>query len=440
MKLSRFSKIKLIKPGVYAVFNTLLMKVLFLSEEEKNALESLTFSPSEKDTYLEYGIVVEDSSKDDFALGSINHEFASMEKEIAVLYLILSSGCNLACRYCFIENSMYNNKCELNMSLAVVDAAVSKYCDYVKANNISKPLILFYGGEPLLNWAAIERTIAIVNEKGVAMEYSIVTNATLLDEAKVKFLAQNDVEIGISIDGPKALNDKNRIYRNSATSVYDKVTEKIQLLKKYNAKFGLSITVSQDLLDHKAEFLEWVKQYGVTDIFYNLYHFTDKAEWEAYYEEACQFLFESYMELSKLGIHDGRLQRKLDSFFDGSFKFADCASIGANQLTIKPNGDMCVCQGYHKSDKYVVGNILNVHLDDLQDTDEFAFWANRAPLKNEKCLDCEALFICGGGCAMQAEALFGDRAELDIPFCMHTKSALEWLLLKSYELTLEDKN
>ena len=65
MKLSRFSKIKLIKPGVYAVFNTLLMKVLFLSEEEKNALESLTFSPSEKDTYLEYGIVVEDSSKDE---------------------------------------------------------------------------------------------------------------------------------------------------------------------------------------------------------------------------------------------------------------------------------------------------------------------------------------------------------------------------------------
>lgn len=430
----------MVKPDVYAVFNTLLMKVLFISEDEKNALESMNLSPSDTETYIEYGIVVDDSSKDESALGSIKHEFASMEKEIAVLYLILSSGCNLACRYCFIENSMYNNKCELNMPLTVVDAAVNKYCDYVKAKNISKPLILFYGGEPLLNWAAIERTVAIVKEKGVAMEYSIVTNATLLDEAKIQFLAENDVEIGISIDGPKDLNDKNRIYRNSATSVYEKVTEKIQLLKKHNAKFGLSITVSQDLLDHKAEFLEWVKHYGVNDIFYNLYHFTDKAEWESYYEEACQFLFDSYMELSKLGIHDGRLQRKLDSFFDGSFKFADCASIGANQLTIKPNGDMCVCQGYHKSDKYVVGNIMNVHLEDLQSTDEFAFWANRAPIKNEKCLDCEALFICGGGCAMQAEALFNDRAELDIPFCMHTKSALDWLLLKSYELTLEDKN
>lgn len=440
MKLSRFSKIKLVKPDVYAVFNTLMMKVLFLSEEEKTALENLDFSPDDKKTYLECGIIVDDDQKDDLALGSVMREFEAMEKEIAVLYLILSSGCNLACRYCFIENSMYNNKCELNMSLDVVDAAVNKYCDYVKAKKIDKPLILFYGGEPLLNWAAIERTMSIVKSKGVYMEYSIVTNATLLDEDKVKFLAEHEVEIGISIDGPKDLNDKNRIYRNSSSSVYDKVTEKIQLLKKYNAKFGLSITVSQDLLDHKAEFFEWIKQYGVKDIFYNLYHFTDKAEWEDYYKQACQFLFESHEILSGLGIHDGRLQRKLDSFFDGSFKFADCASIGANQLTIKPNGDMCVCQGYHKSDQYVIGNIRDVDLEKLQDTDEFSFWVSRAPLKNPKCLDCEALFICGGGCAMQAEALFGNRAELDIPFCQHSKSALEWLLLRSYELALEDKN
>lgn len=440
MKLSRFSKIKMIKPDVYAVFNTLLMKVLFISEKEKNALLNLNLSSEELDTYLEYGIVVKDSSKDEMALHSVTHEYELMEKEVAVLYLILSSGCNLACRYCFIENSMYNNGCERNMPISVVDTAVSKYCEYVKEKNISKPLILFYGGEPLLNWTAIERTMEIVNANGVNMEYSIVTNATLLDESKVKFLAENNVEIGISIDGPKDLNDKNRIYRNSESSVYDKVTEKIQLLKKYNAKFGLSITVSQDLLDHKKEFLEWIKQYGVRDIFYNLYHFTDKAEWEAYYKEACQFLFESHMELAPLGIHDGRLQRKLDSFFNGSFKFADCASIGANQLTIKPNGDICVCQGYHKSDKYVLGNIMNVDFEDIQKTEEFNFWASRAPIKNKKCIDCDSLFVCGGGCAMQAEALFGSRAELDVPFCMHTKSALDWLLLKSYELALEDKN
>lgn len=439
MKLSRFAKIKMVKDDVYAVYNTLLMKVLFINEEEKKALLNLTVSDSARQTYLEYGILVENEKKDSLALETVKREFETIEKEIDVLYLILSSGCNLACTYCFIENSMYNNKCEQNMPIETIEVAVSKYCDYVKERNIKNPLIIFYGGEPLLNWKAIEKTIEISKQKKVNMEYSIVTNATLLDEEKVKFLVENNVEIGISIDGPKDLNDKNRIYRNSISSVYDKVTEKIKLLKEYNARFGLSITVSQDLLDNKEKVLCWIKEYGVKDIFYNLYHFTSKEEWEKYYKEACEFLIESHLELSPYGIHDGRLQRKMESFFEETFKFADCASIGANQLTVKPNGDLCVCQGYHKSDKYVLGNINDIDLNEINKTQEYQFWSNRAPIKNEKCLDCEAIFICGGGCAMQAEALFGKREEIDIPFCQHTKTALDWLLLESYNVTLENK-
>jgi uncharacterized protein len=185
-------------------------------------------------------------------------------------------------------------------------------------------------------------------------------------------------------------------------------------------------------LKHKGIALAWIKEYGVKDIFYNLYHYTHKAEWETYYKEACEFLIESHKQLSPLGIHDGRLQRKMDSFFNGTFKFADCASICANQLTIKPNGDMCVCQGYLKSDKYVIGNIKNFDLTSIQSTVEFEFWASKSPLRNEKCLACDAIFICGGGCAMQAEALFGSRYEMDVPFCNHTRTALDWLLQESY--------
>lgn len=440
MQLSSFAKVQEVRKGIYAVYNTLLMEILYITESELEDLTNFTFDDDTKKEYIENGIIVESEEKDKEALKSVTTRFVSMEKEIDVLYLILSSGCNLACRYCFIENSMYNNKCEINMPLSTVETAVNKYCDYVVKHNIPKPLIIFYGGEPLVNWEAILKTVDIVKEKQVNMDYSIVTNATLLDEEKIKFLVKNDVEIGISIDGPKKLNDKNRIYRNSNESVYEEVTKKIKLLQKYNAKFGLSITVSNDFLAHKEEALKWIGDYGVSDIFYNLYHFTQKEEWEEYYQKACQFLIESYERLSVQGIHDGRIQRKIDSFFKGTFKFADCASIGANQLTVKPNGDLCVCQGYLKSDKYVLGNINTIELDEVAYTDEYEFWATRAPIKNKKCLECEAIFVCGGGCAMQAEALFGDRSEMDIPFCNHTRTALDWLIQKSYEMAFENKN
>lgn len=439
MQLSSFVKIKEVRKGIYAVYNTLLMEVLYITELELEDLKNFTFDYDTKNEYLKYGIIVESEKKDKEALKSVTTRFASMEKEIDVLYLILSSGCNLACRYCFIENSIYNNKCEINMPLSTVEVAVNKYCDYVIKYKIPKPLIIFYGGEPLVNWKAIAKTVSIVRNKQVNMDYSIVTNATLLDEEKIKFLVENDVEIGISIDGPKELNDKNRIYRDSDESVYEEVTKKIKLLQKYNAKFGLSITVSNDFLAHKEEALNWISNYGVSDIFYNLYHFTKKDDWEEYYQQACKFLLESYERLSKQGIHDGRIQRKIDSFFNGTFKFADCASIGANQLTIKPNGDLCVCQGYLKSDKYVLGNINTMELDEVAYSDEYDFWAKRSPINNKKCLECEAIFVCGGGCAMQAEALFGDRSEMDIPFCNHTKTALDWLIQKSYEIAFENK-
>ncbi len=439
MQLSSFVKIKEVRKGIYAVYNTLLMEVLYITEPELEDLKNFTFDYDTKNEYLKYGIIVESEKKDKEALKSVTTRFASMEKEIDVLYLILSSGCNLACRYCFIENSIYNNKCEINMPLSTVEVAVNKYCDYVIKYKIPKPLIIFYGGEPLVNWKAIAKTVSIVRNKQVNMDYSIVTNATLLDEEKIKFLVENDVEIGISIDGPKELNDKNRIYRDSDESVYEEVTKKIKLLQKYNAKFGLSITVSNDFLAHKEEALNWISNYGVSDIFYNLYHFTKKDDWEEYYQQACKFLLESYERLSKQGIHDGRIQRKIDSFFNGTFKFADCASIGANQLTVKPNGDLCVCQGYLKSDKYVLGNINTMELDEVAYSDEYDFWAKRSPINNKKCLECEAIFVCGGGCAMQAEALFGDRSEMDIPFCNHTKTALDWLIQKSYEIAFENK-
>ena len=188
------------------------------------------------------------------------------------------------------------------------------------------------------------------------------------------------------------------------------------------------------------EVLDWLSELGVNSIFYNLYHYSDYNEdWEKYYIEASKFLLKSFERLSKSGIHDGRLNRKIESIIDSEFKFADCAAIGGNQLTIKPNGDVCVCHAYFKTDEYVIGNISKNTIDELRSTKEFEFWKNRASLKNEECLKCEALFSCGGGCAMQSEALFGSRDKIDKPFCIHTKESLKWLLQKYYNQIIKEK-
>lgn len=433
MKLSKYFHYVELENNIYAIYNSLIMDVVFVNKSKYDEIINISVNEEEKLKLQNLGIYITDEEQDIKALQIVKDRYNEVTGKVNIMYLILSSACNLACKYCFIENCTFNNKIEINMNLDTVKNAIIKYNSYLKKEKLKEGLIIFYGGEPLVNWEAIVTAIELAKELKSPIKFSMVTNATLLTKEKIKFLAENDVEIGISIDGPKVLNDKNRIYRTTNKSVYDEVISKFPLLKAEKCKFGLSITVSEDFLEQQDDVLNWLEHLGVNSVFYNLYHYTCYDEnWEEYYNRASKFLMKSYEKLAKHNIYDGRLNRKIDSIIDSEFKFADCGAIGGNQLAIKPSGDVCICHGYLKTNKYVIGSINKQSIDELMNTDEIRFWKRRSTIYNDECLNCEAIYTCGGGCAIQAEALFGNRNELDKPFCIHTKSALKWILQRSY--------
>lgn len=433
MKLSKYFHYVELENNIYAIYNSLIMDVVFVNKSKYDEIINISVNEEEKLKLQNLGIYITNEEQDIKALQIVKDRYNEVTGKVNIMYLILSSACNLACKYCFIENCTFNNKIEINMNLDTVKNAIIKYNSYLKKEKLKEGLIIFYGGEPLVNWEAIVTAIELAKELKSPIKFSMVTNATLLTKEKIKFLAENDVEIGISIDGPKVLNDKNRIYRTTNKSVYDEVISKFPLLKAEKCKFGLSITVSEDFLEQQDDVLNWLEHLGVNSVFYNLYHYTCYDEnWEEYYNRASKFLMKSYEKLAKHNIYDGRLNRKIDSIIDSEFKFADCGAIGGNQLAIKPSGDVCICHGYLKTNKYVIGSINKQSIDELMNTDEIRFWKRRSTIYNDECLNCEAIYTCGGGCAIQAEALFGNRNELDKPFCIHTKSALKWILQRSY--------
>lgn len=58
---------------------------------------------------------------------------------------------------------------------------------------------------------------------------------------------------------------------------------------------------------------------------------------------------------------------------------------------------MCICHGYLKTNKYVIGCINKQSIDELMNTDEIRFWKRRSTIYNDECLNCEAIYTCGGG-------------------------------------------
>ena len=77
-----------------------------------------------------------------------------------------------------------------------------------------KGIIFFYGAEPLLNFDLIKKVVLYSKEKGYDIEYVMVSNGILLNAEIANFIKKNSISLGLSIDGPKNINDSNRIFKD----------------------------------------------------------------------------------------------------------------------------------------------------------------------------------------------------------------------------------
>jgi uncharacterized protein len=74
--------------------------------------------------------------------------------------------------------------------------------------------LVLFGGEPLLNFAALEAAVlegeAAAREHGKELVVSLTTNGTHFSDATLDFLAAHPVAVSVSIDGPPDIHDANR--------------------------------------------------------------------------------------------------------------------------------------------------------------------------------------------------------------------------------------
>ncbi len=140
--------------------------------------------------------------------------------------LNITDNCNLACRYCFVEQHPHN------MSLQTAKDALQylyNNVQYLKENNLFqdddtkeniKYNINFFGGEPLLLYKEIIKPLVEYTEKTFpnVFKFGVTTNVTLLDKEKVDFFKEHNFGILTSIDGAEETQCYNRPCRNGDNS------------------------------------------------------------------------------------------------------------------------------------------------------------------------------------------------------------------------------
>ena len=224
VKLSRFAHSYDLKDAV-ALYHSLRMKPVYLSKEKYESLQTwLASSLSDKlnnipqeierevAELVKYKIITKVENEDEKVLEFIKSKIPN--PAINVCYMILSEQCNIACKYCFLGNNNEKKRAHFlteNMSKRTADEALEFFINQIKLSGIdpeeNKPVLIFYGGEPLVNFEVLEYISNKVNnlrdiEPYIKnMELSLITNGLLLTRERALTLKKLGVSIGISIDG-----------------------------------------------------------------------------------------------------------------------------------------------------------------------------------------------------------------------------------------------
>ncbi len=340
----------------------------FLTKDELGKLNSFKI---ETDTPLAMRLKERSLLADENNLEGLIEKYRNLNSNLFIdtsLHIaVVTTRCNLSCKYCQTKTK------KADMGIKVAER-VLKYLFDVKNTLVSLEL---QGGEALLNWETTKFLIKNsrkVNNGQKNLKITIVTNLTLLDDEKAKFLTDYDVEICVSFDGPKYLHDKNRIFsKNKGT--YDSVSKNIEKLNQnFKRNVCLLPTITKHSLKYSKEIIDEYIRRGQESIALRPVNKIGNAcvnwdvlgysadEFIAFYKKAMDYI----LELNKKGIFVRErmanviLQKILSAKDPRYADMMNPCGAGRAQIVYMPNGDCFPCDEARMlgGEEFLLGNVL----------------------------------------------------------------------------------
>jgi uncharacterized protein len=400
---------------------------------------------------LKYKILAKNADEDEKVLNFVRTKIP--EPSISVCYFILSEQCNLACKYCFLGNNVPEKRRNFSLKAMTKEIAEKSLMFFIRQLEISgndnpdnKPNIIFYGGEPLINFSVLEYVAERINDLKQKVkciqniELSVVTNGLLLDTSKLNRLKELNVALALSIDGCTEEANAMRVDMHGNPS-FPKVINALGKIKEAGVDVSLSITLTEETIKDKQKILDLITIYEIKGLGFNILMSDESFKpSDEYNESAAQFIIDMFIELRKIGVYEDRIMRKIKAFSKSQIYFSDCAATSGSQIVITPDGNVGVCHGCLSNRQYFVSSV-NDELFDARKNSVFMEWAQLTPINKTECLSCEALGICGGGCPINAmHSQQGNTIHSrDDRFCVHAKKTLDFLIKDLYRIVSKNE-
>lgn len=155
--------------------------------------------------------------------------------EAKTLIIEITEECNMRCTYCVFDE---NDGAERNHSSKRIDQEKIKrnIDEFYRRTGNNDWYIIFYGGEPLINYSTIKQTVSYVNEKYRGAHFSFTTNGLLLTEEKFGFIVDNNFVVTLSIDGDELTHNKYRL-NIGGLGTHEKIIKNLNSLRNYSESY-----------------------------------------------------------------------------------------------------------------------------------------------------------------------------------------------------------
>ncbi len=425
--------VHVVDPCAYAMVDLLDETMGEVCPAEVRAALSADFSEEDiEDTYEELWELKEQGllfSPDDY------EQFADrmVSSPLKAMCLHVSHDCNLRCRYCFAGQGLYGGQAQI-MPFEVAKAAIDFLIDKsVGRHNLE---LDFFGGEPLLNWDVVKKTVAyarsLEKEHHKNFRFTMTTNGVLLNPEINEYLNREMHNVVLSLDGRREINDAMRPNAGGKGS-YDTIVPKYQEFVKMRGDKDYYVrgTFTRNNLDFTEDVLHMVElgfdQVSVEPVI------SDPTLPFSIQEEDLPRVFEEYDRLA-LEI----LRRKKEGRGFNFFHFmldldqGPCAikrlrgcGCGNEYAAVDPEGRVFPCHQFVGQPEWQMGHVLTGEYD-LQ---RKASFARATVYSKDKCRDCWAKFYCSGGCNANNQQYEGDILHSHTLSCELERKRLECAIM-----------
>jgi uncharacterized protein len=279
----------------------------------------------------------------------------------------LTHDCNLRCPYCFT-----GAKFAREMNVETAKRTAEFVVDYAKQH--AQPAVFsFFGGEPMMAYDVLREVVlhatSYSDAAGVTALFRMNTNGLLIKEEHLRFFEEHDLIFILSIDGNKAMHDRERVTEGGVGS-HDVLAKKLPRFLEHNPGMMASVVITPVNVVDAADGIAYLWDAGFRFVIVKpdvtqAWTRENVDELERQYERVA----EDYLERTRRGdeLYLNLLDDKWINHAKGAEGISIRCDVGSSQISISPSGNIYPCVRWVKEEEDTVPRLGDVFAGFLPD-------------------------------------------------------------------------